>query len=112
MGEVHQFSLQKMWNMYSRTISGEDRTNNYAEATHRKIYAELGMNIWKFIDGIKRFQKGRGAYYEQLIAGNAPNQKHTKYIRADERILNIVQQSDSQEPLEYLRGLAYNYEMH
>ncbi len=68
--------------------------------------------IWKFIDGIKRIQKGSDSYYEQLIAGNAPARKRLKYIRIDERILSIVQQFDSREPLEYLCGLAYNYEMH
>lgn len=105
----------EMWNQYDRTIAGEDRTNNHAEAAHRKIYAELGMNhpvIWKFIDGIRKIQKGRDAYYEQLVAGNPPNQKLLKYIKADERILNIAKQFDSRAPLEYLRGLAHNYELH
>ena len=104
-----------MWNQYRRTIAGEDRPNNHAEAAHRKIYAELGINhpvIWKFIDGIRKIQKGSDAYYEQLIAGKAPNQKLLKYIKADERILNIVKHFDSRAPLEYLRGLAYNYDIY
>ena len=59
------------------------------------------LDIWKFIDGLKRIQKGRDSYYEQLIVGNALARKCLKYIRIDERILNIVQQFDSWEPLEY-----------
>lgn len=74
-GQRSPLFATQMWNMYSQTTSSEDRTNNHAEAMHRKIYAELGMNhpvIWKFTDGIKRIQKGSDSYYEQLIAGNAP----------------------------------------
>jgi len=104
----------RMWNQYRRTIAGEDRTNNHAETAHRKLYAELGSNhplIWKFIEGFRTVQRGRDAYYEQLIAGKNRNQRLLKYIKADERILNIVKQFDSRAPLEYLRGLGHNYDM-
>ena len=35
------FSLG-MWNQYDQTVAGRDRTNNHAEAVHRKMYTELG----------------------------------------------------------------------
>ena len=104
-----------MWNQYDRIIAGSDRTNNHAEAAHRRIYAELGVNhpvIWKFINSLRKIQKNRDVYYEQLVAGHAPKQKLQKYLRADERIWNIVSKFAEIEPLEYLRGLAHNYEMH
>jgi len=47
-----------------------------------------------------------------LIAGKNPNQKLLEYIKTDERITNIVKQFDSWAPLEYLRGLAHNYDTH
>ena len=68
-------SSPEMWNQYDRTIDGKDRTNNHAEAADRKMYTELGAShpiVWKFIDGLKKIQKGRDLYYEQLVAGNAP----------------------------------------
>ena len=104
------------WNLYQRTISQEDQTNNHAEAAHRRIYAELQMHhptIWRFIDGIKGVQRGRDAYYEYFIAGNSPPQKLKKYLRADERIRRIVSNYDDDgiEPLEYLRGIAHNFEL-
>jgi len=34
-----------MWNRYRRTIASEDRTNNHAEAAHRKVYAELTIQL-------------------------------------------------------------------
>jgi len=36
----------------------------------------------------------------------------TKYIEADKHILKIAKHIDLQAPLEYLWGLAYNYDMH
>ena len=32
-----------MWNQYDRTVAGRDRTNNHAEAAHRKMHTELGV---------------------------------------------------------------------
>ena len=105
----------EMWNQYNRTVTGMDRTNNHAEAAHRKIYAELGVHhpvIWRFISCLKKIQRSRDTYYEHLVAGHPARHKLLKYIRADERILRIVQQFDERDPLEYLRGLAHNYDFH
>ncbi|KAF2904865.1 hypothetical protein ILUMI_01307 [Ignelater luminosus] len=55
-----------------------DRTSNYAEAAHRRIQTELVVDhptIWKLIDGLRKMQKGRDSYYEQLVAGNQPSTK-------------------------------------
>ncbi|KAI3416683.1 hypothetical protein GPALN_004395 [Globodera pallida] len=29
--------LPEMWSVYERTLNNDDRTNNYAEAAHRKL---------------------------------------------------------------------------
>ena len=68
------FSLG-MWNQYDLTIAGRNRTNNHAEAAHRKILTELRVSypiICKFIDGLKKIPKDRDMYYKQLVAGHAP----------------------------------------
>ena len=44
--------------------------------------------------------------------GNEPVSKRTNYINADERTLNIVENFDERTPLDNLRGLSYNYELH
>lgn len=59
---------------------------------------------------MREIQKGRDAYYEHLVAGHASKQILLKYKRADERILNIVQQFGTRDRLENLRGL--HYEIH
>ena len=33
-----------MWSQYDRTVAGRDRTNNHAEAAHRKMHTELGVS--------------------------------------------------------------------
>ena len=43
------------WSVYQRTLNGEARTNNFAEAAHRKLQREFGVDhpsLWKFIDGL------------------------------------------------------------
>ena len=102
---------QEMWNVYERSLSDEDRTNNHAEAAHRRLQNELGMQhptVWKFIDGLKKVQRGIDLYYEQLIAGQKPPVKLKKYRQADERIKAIVSTFESRNVVEYLRGIAHN----
>jgi hypothetical protein len=82
-----------IWNVYERTLIAEDRTNNHAEAAHHRLQTELGVDhpsIWKFIDGLKKVQKSRDVYMEQLMAGQLPPIKLKKFRDADERILKIV----------------------
>ncbi|KAF0985856.1 hypothetical protein HZS_7277, partial [Henneguya salminicola] len=70
------------------------RTNNYVEAAHQRLQAEFGMdhpNIWKFIDGIRGFQKGRDLVYDQFVRGERPPVKRRKYVATDIRISTIVE---------------------
>jgi len=79
--------------MYQRTISGTDRTNNPAEAAHRRLKRELDIihpSIWKFIDGLRRVQKGRDVTYEQYVRGEPGPVKKREYILADQRLLTTV----------------------
>ena len=68
----------EMWNVHDRVVQHLDRTNNHAEAAHRRIQAELQMDhpmLWKFIDGLKKVQKGLDLFHERLVAGHAPPRK-------------------------------------
>jgi len=66
---------------------------------------------WKFIDGLKKVQKGRDLFHEQLFAGHAPTRKLRRYRLCDERIQRIVQNYANYGIMDYLRGLAHNFEM-
>jgi len=46
-----------------------DRTNNHVEASHRHLQNQSTMahpTIWKFIDGLKKSEKGRDMEHEQM----------------------------------------------
>jgi len=103
-----------MWNVHDRVVQHLDRTDNHAEAAHRRIQAELQMDhptLWKFIDGLKKVQKGRDLFHEQLVAGHAPPRKLLRYQLCDERIQRIVQSYANYGIMDYLRGLAHNFKM-
>ncbi|CAM1308281.1 Uncharacterised protein g4809 [Pycnogonum litorale] len=104
----------RIWNVYQRTLDAEDRTNNYAEAAHRRLQAELDIvhpSIWKFVDGLRHVQKGRDVVYEQYVRGQPVPAKRKKYQLADERILTLVNDYNNRNITEYLRGLAHNFLM-
>lgn len=103
-----------IWSVYDRTLAGVARTNNFAEAAHRRLQVEFGVDhptLWKFIEGIRRVQKSRDLVYEQFIRGEPATKKRDKYVQADSRILTIVLTFNNREILEYLRGLAHNFLM-
>lgn len=104
----------EIWNLHERVLNGEDRTNNYAEAAHRRLQFELGMNnptIWKFIDGLRKVQKGRDTHYVQLSTGRPPKPKLQKYLAADQRIHDLVLRFDDMDAIGYLQSIAHNYQM-
>ena len=85
----HPLFPPAIWNLYLRMLNGENRTNNYAEATNRKLQVEFGMEhptIWKFINTLHKIQKSQDTFLEQLIAGHTPPLKLKKYHDADERL--------------------------
>ena len=57
------------------------------------------------------FKKTIYQYYEQFLLGDEPPHKRNKYLRADMRIKVIVEDFQNREIMEYLRGVAHNFEM-
>ena len=104
-----------MWNVNNRVQQHLERTNNYAEAAHRRIMAELQTDhptIWKLITDLKKVQKGRDAFHENLVAGNAAPKKQQRYIQCDARIERLVGNFVNYVNItDFLRDLAHNFEM-
>ncbi|KAI1708192.1 homeobox domain-containing protein [Ditylenchus destructor] len=103
-----------MWSVYQRTLDGEGRTNNHAEAAHRRLQTELAHDhptLYALIDGLKKAQAARDVEYEEFVRGDAPPQKRQKFQAADARILAILEKYDDRTLIEILRGISQSYGM-
>ena len=99
----------------------QDRTNNHAEAAHRRLQEELGMDhplLWKLIDGLRKVQKSRDLDHQKMISGHPPRSKKKKYRDADNRIVKLINRfiggdgsNQPQSMLESLKGIAHNFQM-
>ena len=81
------------WNVYQRTLDGDARTNNNAEAEHHRLQGAFNCrhpSLWHFIDVLRREQKIADHKYNSAIAGLSPEKKRGKYLAADSRILNMA----------------------
>jgi len=65
----------------------------------------------KFIDGLKKVQKGRDLFHENVAAGHPipPSRKLRRYRLCDERIQRIVDNYVNYNMFDYLRGIAHNF---
>ena len=99
-----------MWSVYERTLNGENRTNNYVEAAHRRLQAEFGMdhpNIWKFIDGIRAVQNAVTHYISNSFV-------ETSRLSSAENTLQQISESGQLLRVtenimeEFLRGITHN----
>ncbi|KFD59185.1 hypothetical protein M514_28636, partial [Trichuris suis] len=57
----------EMWPVHQRTLMGQERTNNFDVAAHRRMRDALVADdptIWRFIEGLRRVQAGRDKDYE------------------------------------------------
>ena len=78
------------------------------EAWHggiRSLLSEIHPTIWKFINGLRRYQKLKDTEIERLIAGRNAAQRLECVNR---RIRNIVLDYQNRDIIDYLHGLAHN----
>ena len=104
-----------LWNVHQRTLNNQQRTNDDVEGWHRGFQLTCGVdfpNIFRFINALKRQQALHNVEITQLIAGQPSNQKNKKYVKIADRVRNIVQQYANRNLVDYLRGIAYNFEFY
>jgi len=80
----------------------------------KRLKRELDVvhpSIWKFIDGLRRVQKGRDVTYGQYVRGEPGPVKRPDDILADQRLLTTVNDYNNRDIIEYLRGIAHNFLM-
>uniref|UniRef100_A0A915D6L2 Uncharacterized protein n=1 Tax=Ditylenchus dipsaci TaxID=166011 RepID=A0A915D6L2_9BILA len=102
-----------LWNVYDRTLNGDHRANNYAEAANHRIQTELDVchpGLWNFIECLKSVQQGRDQKYLQWEAGKRPRESAQSTSKPTP-ILQIVQSYEARNTNEFLRGIARNFAM-
>jgi len=93
--------------MYDLVVTDRARTTNAVEAWHgciQSLLSEIHPIIWKFINGLRRYQKLKDAEIEGLIVTRI----RPAYECLNRRIKNIVLDNKNRDIIDYLRGLAHN----
>lgn len=67
--------------------------------------------IRRFVETLRKVQKDRDAFYESLVAKRPAPEKLKKYREADGRLLELLRSFNPASLLEFLRSIAYNYQM-
>ena len=100
------------WNVYTRTLSGRPRTNNHIEGYRRRFSSNVNAahpGIYNFLEVLRKEEHLTRAQIEQMVAGQVPPPPKKKYRDLNSRIVNIVGRYGLTPGMDYLRGIAYNY---
>lgn len=101
-----------LWNCYNAALNGLPKTNNSCEGWHRAFSELIGAShptVWKFISSLKDEQALNEGKIEQYVAGANPPPSKKVYRDTAVRIQRIVQDYDNRDRMDYLRGLAHNF---
>ena len=103
-----------MWNMNDRVEEDLPRTNNHIEGWHRKMNSAMGSchpNIWKFLDVIMKEQGLTDVKLNQAQGGHVAPPQRRVYRNASRRLAVVVQDFPNRQILDFLRGVAYNFDL-
>uniref|UniRef100_A0A914HQ55 MULE transposase domain-containing protein n=1 Tax=Globodera rostochiensis TaxID=31243 RepID=A0A914HQ55_GLORO len=68
-GRTQPQFLPDLWNLYTRTLDGRDKTKNHAESSHRRLKRAFSCthpSIWHFINVLRTEQKSRDADFARF----------------------------------------------
>lgn len=89
------------------------RTQNSLEAWHNRLQSLVGRHHTGMFDLIKHLQQEEitvQTTIQNLIAGEGPSIRK-EYVEKEKRIRQILSEIDRRNPLDTLKGLAYNLSM-
>lgn len=88
-------------------------TNNYVEASHKRVHSFFAIDhpsVIRLIEGLKKLQVVHDTEIGRFVSGQASTPKKARRVQQSQaRIGSIVQEGfDSRTPLEYLQGIVTN----
>ena len=106
---------QQMWNVHDRVVQqlhgSHQQPRRSRPPANPSLTPDEPFNALEVYRWTEKVQKGRDLFHEQLVAGHAHTRKLRRYRLCDERIQRIVQNYANYGIVDYLRGLAHNFEM-
>src|SRR6218665_1918712 len=111
-GRAEPLFPHALWNCVDAVHADLPKTNNAVEGWHRGFSELLGSNhpsILKFISALQKEQSMNEMTMEQYIAGATPALGRRVYRDTAERIKTIVFDYSHRPLLNYLRGIAHNF---
>lgn len=102
----------EMWNCFLRIEQDIATTNNSVEGWHNcftSILSGKHPSIWRFIEALKKEESINRLKIEQYKSGIEPQKK--KYQDRVKRIKTICTVFNDLFILDYLRGIAYNFQL-
>lgn len=95
-----------MWNVFERSLNGEDRTNNFAEAVHHHSDETWGESSYV----VELYESALESATWKRCCFKTINY-WARGIPEIERILYFLRNYANRSKIEYLRGLAHNFQM-
>ena len=104
----------ELWSMYRLAELGLPRTNNAMEGWHRAFQHTVGYahrTVYKLINSMRLEQSHTQNLKSKIDAGKNVVRKNQKYVRVNAAIRRLIDNSNQQELLDYLRGISHNIEL-
>ncbi len=103
-----QFRID-LWNMYERTLNQSMRTNNQAEAWHRRLNSVVQCehpSLWMFLESLQKEENYIRCQIVKINAGQTSPQCK-QYLDYNKRLKNLLL-SPHPTLLEQIKGIALN----
>jgi len=98
--------------VYENVLMKRPRINNAVEGWHNAFNSSIRVNhttIWRFINFIKTEQNLVEAKIEKINLGESHASKRKQYKDLDQRLENIALNYQRGDILNYLKGIAHNF---
>ena len=106
---------QTLWNMFHRTILELPRTSNSVEGWHRSFQTTVSTvhpSFGRFLEALKQEQAHNRVQLLQALGGHPAPPQRRRYADNNQRLIQLVDNFQNMEPIQYLRSVAHNLGLH